>query len=140
MYVLEKIDDTHYVCTDNESLLQVKWEAHKFNETQKMSFIDEKHLDIDANKLAGLASKMGDWLACYHYNTIFPYIPIRYRLAVSMRIARESRGLSVEELADMARCKPNTIRGIESAKFTTGYEVVEKILEAMGVSLNITEF
>lgn len=59
-----------WVCTDKENLIVCIFEAHKFNDTQKVTTL----LNFDPNKFMKLATylrEMGDWLGENHNEKIF---------------------------------------------------------------------
>jgi hypothetical protein len=58
-----------YVCTDQKNQIVCVFEAHKFNDTQKFSLLENK--GFSPIELAKAAREMGDWLRENHYNKIF---------------------------------------------------------------------
>jgi len=61
-----------YVCTDAENGIVCRFEAHKFNDTQKFTVLDETTLNsFSPTQLAHVAKEMGDWLRDNHYDKIF---------------------------------------------------------------------
>ena len=63
-----------WVLTDKENGIVCRFEEHKFNETQKMTFLEDvKH--PDASQIARLMREMGDWMAMHHYNTAMSVVP-----------------------------------------------------------------
>ena len=59
-----------WVCTDKENGLVCRFEAHKFNDTQKFTFLEDiEH--PDALTIARIVREMGDWLRSNHYDKIF---------------------------------------------------------------------
>lgn len=72
-YKLQK--STHqpdwWVLTDTENGIVCRFREHEYNETQKMTFLDDVERP-DAPVIARLMSDMGDWLATHHYNIAMP--------------------------------------------------------------------
>ena len=60
----------HFVCTDTENKIVCVFENHKFNDTQKMTMLENFNPD-DMMKLAKYMREMGDWLSKNHYDKIF---------------------------------------------------------------------
>ena len=61
-----------YVCTDAENGIVCRFKAHKFNETQTFTVLDETKLNsFSPTQLAHVAKEMGDWLRDNHYDKIF---------------------------------------------------------------------
>jgi hypothetical protein len=71
-FILEQ--STHqsgwWVCTDTENNIVCRFEAHKFNDTQKFTMLDDMP-EPDVMALARMMREMGDWLAVYYKNIIF---------------------------------------------------------------------
>jgi hypothetical protein len=59
-----------YVCTDTENGIVCQFDAHKFNDTQKFTFLEDV-TQPDALAIARLMREMGDWLAQNHYEKVF---------------------------------------------------------------------
>ncbi len=64
-----------YVCTDTENLIVCKFKAHRFNDTQDFTILEEsKFYPVTADVaviLSRIAAEMGDWLRSNHYDIIF---------------------------------------------------------------------
>lgn len=66
-----------FLCaTDTEELVSVRWQRHQFNETQKITLLEEsrfKKMDAVtcASSLAKCLREMADWLRANKYDTIF---------------------------------------------------------------------
>ena len=71
-YIIQKSEQKAgwWVCTDTEHGLVCKFEEHKFNETSKMTFLEDVK-NPDALAVARLMREMGDWLAENHRDIIF---------------------------------------------------------------------
>ena len=59
-----------WVCTDKVNGLVCRFEAHKFNDTQKFTFLEDVEKP-DALKIARILREMADWLGDNHYEKIF---------------------------------------------------------------------
>lgn len=73
-YIIQK--STHpnkWVLTDKENGVIITFEDGKFNETQKVTLLDDTHLT--ANDLAKVMREMGEWVVRYHSSKCFnqPY-------------------------------------------------------------------
>ena len=58
------------VCTDSENLIVCRFEAHKFNETQQVTMLEDAPAP-DVMAIARAMRKMADWLRENHYELIF---------------------------------------------------------------------
>lgn len=59
-----------WVCTDTENGIVCRFQAHRFNETSKMTFLEDVK-QPDALKIARLMREMGDWLSENHNDILF---------------------------------------------------------------------
>lgn len=57
-------------CTDQENGIVFRFEAHRFNETSTMTFLEDVE-QPDALKIARLMREMGDWLGENHRDKVF---------------------------------------------------------------------
>lgn len=62
-----------WVLTDKENGIVCRFHEHEFNETQKMTFLEDVK-NPDASQIARLMREMGDWLATHHYNIAMPVV------------------------------------------------------------------
>lgn len=69
-YIMQPSDTpNHWVCTDQTNGIVCVFEAHRFNDTQKFTMLEDSK--ASANELATIAREMGDWLRENHYDKIF---------------------------------------------------------------------
>ena len=70
-YILQESEKpNHWICTDQENQIVCVFEDHKFNDTQKITTLN----DFDPAKYKDLARfmrEMGDWLSKNHYEKLF---------------------------------------------------------------------
>ena len=70
-YTIQKSDSPgKWVCTDTENLIVCVFADHDFNESQKMTMLEDFNPD-NYKLLARLMSEMGDWLNKNHSDKIF---------------------------------------------------------------------
>ena len=70
-YILQPSEkEGYFVCTDQLNLIVCAFEAHKFNDNQKFSLL-ENFDTANYMQLARLFGEMGDWLRENHYDKIF---------------------------------------------------------------------
>lgn len=55
--------------TDTENLVVLKFKNHDFNNTQKVTMLEDANLT--ALQVARIMREMGDWLALHHIDKIF---------------------------------------------------------------------
>ena len=64
-YVVQDLENkSGFICTDTKNMIVVSWHDRKFNETQKVSFLNGTV--PDAGQLATAMRQMGDWLVENH--------------------------------------------------------------------------
>ena len=76
-YILQQSRDlpNWWVLTDIIEGVVIRFEEHKFNETQRVTILDESNLQHDpdaANKVAHIVQEMGKWLYRCHYSIAMP--------------------------------------------------------------------
>lgn len=59
----------HWVCTDTDNGIICVFEAHRFNDTQQFTMLEDSRASV--SELARIAREMGDWLRDNHYDKIF---------------------------------------------------------------------
>lgn len=59
-----------FVCTDTVNGLVCQFTSHKFNDTQKFTFLEDVE-QPDPLKIARILREMSDWLRENHYDIIF---------------------------------------------------------------------
>lgn len=72
-YVIEEEGD-NIVVTDKELLVVVRFTRHQFNDTQKVSLLEEDRvlkMDNPAQRIATCLREMADWLRANHYRLVF---------------------------------------------------------------------
>jgi len=69
-FILQPSSQTDaWVCTDKENGLVCRFKAHKFNDTQKFTFLEDiEH--PDALTIARIVREMADWLRSNHYEKV----------------------------------------------------------------------
>lgn len=70
-YILQASNDTPgwWVVTDTENKVVVKFKDHEFNDTQKVTLLEDCHLS--ALQAARIMRELSDWLAAEHYDKAF---------------------------------------------------------------------
>lgn len=76
-FKLEKSQDLlgWWVLTDTENLVVVKFKEHEFNESQKITFIDDDKSVVErlgAQGIARILSEMGDYMFSHWYSIALP--------------------------------------------------------------------
>lgn len=60
---------------------------------------------------------------------------LRERIGASIREARKMRGMSQEELADACGINRANISKIETGKYNSTLDIIEKICEKLGINI-----
>lgn len=76
-YILQPSQDLPqwWVLTDVIEGVVIRFAEHQFNETQRISILDESDLQHDpdaANKIAHILQEMSDWMYRCHYSVAMP--------------------------------------------------------------------
>lgn len=128
-----------WVLTDTDNLVVLKFEEHKFNETQKISILEESELANKPNAasiMATIMREMGDYMASFHYCIAMPY---NARIAIGQRIKllRIEKGLSQRDLAALTGYTNANIANIELGKYSVGLDVLSNIADKLGCSIEL---
>lgn len=130
-----------WVATDKEHGIVIKFEEHKFNDTQKVTLLDGntfKSAD-EALKVATYMRELSDWLAKEHYAIAMPD-PVynRKRVGQKLREIRTEQGLTIQQAADRAGITFANLSNIENGKYSVGLDILSKIANALGVEIQLT--
>lgn len=130
-----------WVLTDIENMIVVRWEHGKFNDTQKVSPIEDADLFAKfgnniAQELARIMAEIADYLRDFHYEKVFE-LNDRQRLGAKIMALRNERGYSIRTLAELCDVNKATIVNIEQGKFSPRFEIVEKICHVLGAKIEI---
>lgn len=68
--IQESTKANHWVCTDTDNLIVCVWEAHKFNDTQKFTYLNDER-QASPTEIAKHLREMGEWLRSNHYDKVF---------------------------------------------------------------------
>lgn len=61
-----------WVLADTENKIVIRWEEHRFNDTQKVSVLDDAEItEHTAADLARIMQEMGDYIARHHIGIAF---------------------------------------------------------------------
>lgn len=130
-----------WVLTDIENMIVVRWEQGKFNDTQKVSPIEDADLrakfgDNLAQELARIMAEIAGYLHDFHYEKVFE-LNDRQRLGAKIMALRNERGYSIRTLAELCDVNKATIVNIEQGRFSPRFDIVEKICHALGAKIEI---
>lgn len=63
--ILQKSEHPEWwVLTDKDSLCVIRFQEHRFNETQKVTFLEENK--VSPIEVARIMRQMGEWIYKYH--------------------------------------------------------------------------
>ena len=69
-YLIQKSETPGWwIVTDTENMVVIKFQEHKFNETQMITMLED--CQLSALQLARIMREMGDWVAQHHINLVF---------------------------------------------------------------------
>lgn len=75
-----KEQDGWYVLTDTENMIVYKFQEHRFNETQRVTFLDETiHNRREAHEIARMLRESGDYLFSHWYSIAMPTPVFEFR-------------------------------------------------------------
>lgn len=128
-----------WVATDTEHGIVVRFEEHRFNETQQTTLLNGDTFKT-AEEALGYATYMreiADWLRANHYNTAMPPVDVRSRIGSRIRDLRTEQGMTIQQLADKAGITRANLSNIEAGKYSVGLDILNKIATALGVDVTL---
>lgn len=137
-FTLKKENGLWHV-SDAASGVTITFENQRFNDTQKITLQNDTFSSAaEATMLATHLREIADWLRKEHYDIAMPSLVLqRERIGASIRNLRIQRGLTQTQLAKMAGItQPNLVR-IEGGKFSVGIDLLNKIANALGVTISL---
>lgn len=122
-----------WVLTDTENGIVLKFEQHKFNETQEVTILEDKEISPDiAQKLASILKDFGQWMWENAYYIGMPLDDARAWCSVMIRRAMEETDTSKEELALNSGFRERNIEKVLDGDFTLKVYDFVRLLSAMG--------
>ena len=80
-----------WVVTDTENLVVLKFQEHKFNETQKVTMLEDSNLS--ALQLARMKREIGDWVAAHHIDRHSNRVPQSPNRVSTAQIGTQNEGV-----------------------------------------------
>ena len=130
-----------WVATDTEHGIVVKFEEHRFNETQQTTLLngDTFKTAEEALSYATYMREIADWIRAHHYDKAMPFVGVRSRIGSRIRDLRTERGMTIQQLADKAGITRANLSNIEAGKYSVGLDILNKIATALGASIELIE-
>ena len=127
-----------WVATDNENGMVVQFEHGHYDDTRKVTLLNGYALssEKEAVKVAAYLRGLSDWLRDNHYEKLYT-LNMRQEIGIQIRRERKRQGLSGKELAERAGFVESTINKIENGKWNVSIDILEKVCDALGVTLQI---
>lgn len=122
-----------WVLTDTENGVVLKFEQHKFNETQEVTILEDKEMSPNiAQNLASILQDFGQWMWENAYYIGAPLDDTRAWCSVMIRRAMEETDTSKEELALKSGFRERNIEKVLDGEFTLKVYDFVRLLSAMG--------
>ena len=127
-----------WVATDNENGVVVQFEHGHYDNTREVTLLNGDALssEKEAMKVTTYLRELGDWLRDSHYEKLYSFT-MRQEVGIQIRRERKRQGLSGKELAEHAGLAESTINKIENGRWNVGIDILEKICDALGVTVQI---
>lgn len=143
-FILQKSQEREnwWVFTDTLNGVVIQFEHGKFNETQKVTMLNDV-TSPDASKIARILRDMGEWLAQNHYDKAVQYQPTfdrnfyRKEVGMKLRDAREKSGKSVREVSEETGINISNLSRIENGKYNYGIDMLNKLAKCYGKSVKL---
>ena len=126
-----------WICTDLDYNIVCTWREGAFNQSQKMTELDNETVDLGVDKLATIVREMSDWLLEHHRDLLI----INYRSYIGQRVKelRLAAGLTQEELATRAGLLRSNLNRIENSKYNVTAETLGAIAEALDKKIDLID-
>jgi DNA-binding XRE family transcriptional regulator len=121
-----------WVLTDTENGIVCLFKEGYFNSTQKYTVLEDVPLP-DAGELAGIVSRMSEWLLENHRSKLM----VRASIARRLEELRKMRGLRQEDVALLTGFKQQNIARIEHAEYSTGIDIIGQLCDALSCHIEI---
>lgn len=143
-YILKKSENlpNGWVLADAEHGIVIVFEEGRFNETQKITFLDDIE-SPDPVEIASRVREMGEWLMENHRELVFGAAPerldfrelnreVRHDIGGMLKALREEAGYTVRELSAITGVDKGMICRIEGGRSNSGIDVFSTIAHALG--------
>lgn len=125
-------DPLKWVVYDSQTRIVVTFREHEYNETVKMTPLED--LPLDPVKLARAAREISDWLAENHRD-LLETNPLR-EIGKDIRAAMFDQGITPEVLAKLSDLSVNNVRAIMFGRYN--YKINNLIAVCRTLSLELT--
>lgn len=147
-YILKKSDNLPdgWVLSDAEYGIVIVFEEGRFNETQKITFLDDIQ-SPDPVEIASRVREMGEWLMENHRELVFGDDPadkndipdfkalnrdVRRDIGGLLKAAREDMGITLRELAAETGIDKGIICRIEAGRSNSGIDTFSTLAHVLG--------
>lgn len=125
-----------WVCTDTKNGIVLSWEEGLFNETLKITFLEE--VAPDASLIARLMREAGEYLAANHSDKLFEKKKhLRKTLCRAIKEERERQGIPQVEIASVMGMHQSNYARFESGRFSPHIDTFSKALDYLGLEVII---
>jgi DNA-binding XRE family transcriptional regulator len=142
-YIIQHSQDraNWWVLTDTKKGIVILFEEGKFNETQKITYLND--IEINPTTIAHDLRLMADWLAQNHYhlavaNTQQGFDREYHRKVVGdkLRQLRNSKNLTITDVAKATGIHATNISKIENGKYGFTIDAINQLLSVYGCDID----
>ena len=101
--------------------------------------VDNAEVEVDGKQYTVvdcLVSDNGEWINLVA-NRIFDEIEERKRIGTDIANLRKQRGMTQQQVADIAQIQRNHISRIEAGRYSVGFDTLQTIAEALDADIRI---
>lgn len=127
-----------WTATDTENGIVVRFREGAFNDTQRVTFLED--VVPDPQRIAVAMRELADWLAKEYYDIAMPLpenIKVRKRIGRELRTARRNLGLTREELSERTGLTASNIYAIEYGRYNVGIDLLHRVAVQLGKRVTI---
>lgn len=129
-----------FEAVDTVNDVRITFEPYRLNETQQViADHPERFASIEGvTQLTQIVREIGEWLRKNHFEKIHPSCTAeRQRIGQTIQRLREERGLTKTELARLAFITRSNLTNIEAGRYSVGLDILNRIVSALGVSVQL---
>jgi hypothetical protein len=121
-----------WLLTDHENQILIRFEQHRFNDTQEVVYLDEESEKIPQDKLNQIMREFGNWMYNNAYYIGMPLDDTRAFCAHILSKAMNEEGFDTLDLSAMSGFRERNIQKILNGEFALKVTDLVRLLSAMG--------
>lgn len=131
---IESKEPYHWVCTDTELGIVLKWNEIDFDNTQEATLLEDAE-SVSPSVYAKAMREMTDWIVANHPESVMP--DIKRILGQRLRYRREELGYSLRALSSVSDLSVNNIVRIEQGKYNYTIDILSRLCGYLDLGIDL---